>query len=109
MLTAMGWVENSSQLAARDSSSPVETVLSAGIAACTWKLPLVMVPVLSMTTALMPDSASMALPPLNRMPFLDAAPMPEKKASGTLSTSAQGQEMTRKVSAVRIEAVPEAP
>ena len=32
--------------------------------------------------------------------------MPEKKARGTLRTNAQGQEMTRKVRAVKTEAVP---
>ena len=32
------------------------------------------------------------------MPFFDAPPMPPKNASGTLITSAHGQEMTRKES-----------
>ena len=43
---------------------------------------------------------SMERPPLKRMPFLEPAPIPEKKASGILSTRAQGQLITRKVIAV---------
>ena len=39
----------------------------------------------------------MATPPLNRIFFLDAAPIPAKNASGTESTRAQGQLITRKV------------
>ena len=42
----------------------------------------------------------MATPPLKRMPYLEPAPIPLKKAKGTLSTKAQGQLITRKVSAV---------
>ena len=37
---------------------------------------------------------------LLNLPFLDPAPMPEKKDRGTLKTRAQGQLMTRKVRAV---------
>ena len=59
-----------------------------------------MVPVLSMTTALILLMASMDWPPLKRIPRLLPAPIPAKKASGTLRTSAQGQLMTRKVRAV---------
>ena len=67
-----------------------------------WTLnsPLVMVPVLSTTTDLILDRASMDCPPLKRMPFLLPAPMPAKKARGTLSTRAQGQLITRNVRAV---------
>ena len=39
------------------------------------------------------------------MPSLDAAPMPEKNASGTLITSAQGQLITRNVIAVVIHSL----
>ena len=59
-----------------------------------------MVPVLSITTAFTSFNASIETPPLNRIPFLDPAPIPEKNASGTLNTSAHGQLMTRKVIAV---------
>ena len=37
--------------------------------------------------------------PLMRMPHLEAPPMPPKKLRGMEMTRAQGQEMTRKVSA----------
>ena len=90
----MGWVDCCSQLAQISSSSSPPTIF------CTVKSPLVMVPVLSMTTALILLMASMDWPPLNRMPRLLPAPIPAKKASGTLRTSAQGQLMTRKVRAV---------
>ena len=39
------------------------------------------------------------MPPLTRIPHLDAPPIPPKKVSGIEMTSAQGQLMTRKVSA----------
>ena len=109
MLCPIGWVEDSSQLALIASSSSALTLSEAGFTDCTTKFPFVMVPVLSMTTALILFNASMAIPPLNRMPRFDAAPMPEKKASGTESTSAHGQLMTRKVSAVYTDAVPDVP
>ena len=67
------------------------------------KLPSVTVPVLSMTTAFTAASDSRETPPLNKIPFLEPAPIPAKKASGTLRTSAQGQLITRKVSAVYIQ------
>jgi len=94
MLTAMGWVEFCSQLAqrARMSSPPMTS--------WTRKSPRVTVPVLSMATAFTAAMASILTPPLKRMPRLLPAPMPEKKASGTLRTRAQGQLMTRKDRAV---------
>ena len=62
--------------------------------------PSVMVPVLSMTAALILAITSITVPPLKRMPSLEALPMPAKKARGTEMTRAQGQEITRKVRAV---------
>ena len=67
---------------------------------CTTKFPLVIVPVLSITTVEIWFKASMDTPPLNKMPRLDPDQIPEKKASGTLNTRAQGQLITRKVRAV---------
>ena len=99
ILFAMGWVDTCSQLAARRrrvSSSVLPTVT----VFCNTKFPSVMVPVLSITTALTSAIDSSATPPLKRMPFLEPAPIPEKNASGTLNTSAQGQLMTRKDRAV---------
>ena len=72
---------------------------------CTAKLPFVMVPVLSMMIALTFFRASMESPPLKSIPYLDAAPIPEKNASGTLITSAQGQLITRNVIAVVIHSL----
>lgn len=40
--------------------------------------------------------ASKARPPLNKIPCLEPLPIPEKKASGTLNTKAQGQLITKK-------------
>ena len=67
---------------------------------CTIKFPSVIVPVLSITIAFSSFMASREVPPLNKIPFLEPAPIPEKNAKGTLSTRAQGQLITRKVSAV---------
>ncbi len=53
-----------------------------------------------MITAFTWDMASRETPPLNKIPRLEPAPIPEKNASGTLKTSAQGQLMTKNVSAV---------
>ncbi len=99
MLTPMGCVECCSQLA---QSATISSWLKSpnGIICCTAKLPFVIVPVLSMTTAEILFKASIDMPPLKRIPFLDPAPMPEKKARGTLNTRAQGQLITRKVNAV---------
>ena len=99
MLMPMGWVEAVSQAAARARSSSF-FMEPEGDTVCTTKFPLVMVPVLSMTTTFTFFKASRAIPPLKRIPFLDPAPMPEKKDRGTLKTRAQGQLMTRKVRAV---------
>ena len=109
MLCPIGWVEDSSQLALIASSSSALTLSEAGFTDCTTKFPFVMVPVLSITIALTFFSASMAIPPLKRIPLLEAAPMPEKNARGTDNTSAHGQLMTRKVSAVYTDAVPDVP
>lgn len=65
----------------------------------TLKLPFVRVPVLSKIIALTFASASIEFPPLNSIPSFDAAPIPEKYASGTLRTNAHGQLITRNVSA----------
>lgn len=48
-------------------------------------------------------NVSSAAPPLNKIPILDPAPIPEKNARGTLNTRAQGQLITRKVKAVYIQ------
>ena len=72
---------------------------SAGRSSRTAKLPWVRVPVLSKTTVSTLARSSKWLPPFTRMPHLEAPPMPPKKLSGTEMTSAQGQEMTRKISA----------
>ena len=73
--------------------------LPALVTRVTVKLPFVRVPVLSKAIALTLPSASIESPPLKRIPSFDDAPIPEKYASGTLSTSAHGQLITRKVSA----------
>ena len=99
MLTAIGCVEPSSQ-----SAAIVRTCFSVSFLVamtfCTAKFPFVMVPVLSIMTALTSFNASIATPPLKRIPLLDPAPIPEKKANGTLNTSAHGQLITRNVIAV---------
>ena len=99
ILCAMGWVEVDSQ-AAQSSSRVSAFTESAGRTVCRTKLPSVRVPVLSIITAFTLRMASREIPPLNRMPRLEPAPIPEKNARGTLKTRAQGQLITRKVSAV---------
>ena len=74
--------------------------VATGITSCTTKFPFVIVPVLSITIVFTSFMASKAAPPLNKMPFLEPAPIPEKNANGTLRTSAQGQLITRNVKAV---------
>jgi hypothetical protein len=61
--------------------------------------PLVKVLVLSITKVLILASSSSHLPPLIRIPFFVAFPIAEKIAMGVEMTRAQGQEMTRKISA----------
>ena len=102
MLLAIGCVELASHETAMERSSS-SLMSEAVIICCTTKFPLVIVPVLSITTALTFLSASMESPPLNSIPSFEAAPIPEKNASGTLITSAQGQLITRKVIAVSIQ------
>ena len=58
-----------------------------------------------MTTEVISFNVSSAAPPLNKIPILDPAPIPEKNARGTLNTRAQGQLITRKVKAVYIQCV----
>ena len=50
----------------------------------------------------------MYVDPLIRIPSFEAAPMPPKKVSGTETTSAQGHDAIRKVSALttQIDALP---
>ena len=64
------------------------------------KVPVVMVPVLSNAIAFTRLIASIALPPLNKIPCREPAPMPEKNANGTDNTKAHGQDTTRNVKAV---------
>ena len=45
----------------------------------------------------------MKFPPFIKIPFLEAAPIPAKKLSGTEITKAQGQETTRKIQALSIQ------
>ena len=67
------------------------------------KTPSVSVPVLSKATVSRVESISMYAEPLIRMPSFEAAPIPPKKASGTETTSAHGQDAIRKVSALTIQ------
>src|SRR5574344_1762714 len=62
----------------------------------TEKVPRVSVPVLSNTAVLTRDRTSIKSAPLTRIPEREKAPMPPKKPSGTDTTSAQGQEITKK-------------
>ena len=80
-------------------SSSVSLPLAQSMA-WTEKLPSVRVPVLSKTMVEVLANCSSTTPPLMTTPSFAAAPMPEKKLSGTEMTSAHGQEMTRKVSAL---------
>ena len=67
--------------------------------AVTLNTPCVRVPVLSKTMVSTLLSASKKLPPLTKIPFLDAPPIPPKKLSGIETTSAHGHETTKKTSA----------
>ena len=99
MLTAIGWVEAYSALAAHDKiCSCVNPSLA--FTDSTLKFPSVIVPVLSITIALISASISSAAPPLNKIPLLEPAPIPAKNASGTLNTSAHGQLIIKKDNAV---------
>ena len=96
----MGWVDALSARAAHSSSCSFEMPLSAaGQISCTSKIPLVNVPVLSKTMQVTCDMASRKLEPFTRTPARLAPPMLAKKLKGILTTSAQGQLMTRKVRA----------
>ena len=61
---------------------------------------MVNVPVLSKTTSLTLANFSMKLLPLINIPLFEANPIPAKKVNGIDITNAQGQEITRKVSAL---------
>ena len=93
----MGWDDALSASAAYSSSRAFSMRL--------WWMPLtsntpcVSVPVLSNRTMRVFDSVSRKFEPLTSTPALLAPPMPAKNESGMLITSAQGQEMTRNVSA----------
>ena len=102
MLTAIGCEDNFSALPAYDKSFS-SLIPSAVLTSATEKSPSVTVPVLSITTAFISASASRETPPLNNIPCFEPAPIPEKKASGTLRTRAHGQLITRNVSAVYIQ------
>ena len=94
---AMGCDELDSASAASVSSS--SSLTPTGCAFVTRNAPLVSVPVLSNTQVFTCASASMQLEPLSRMPSRDAPPSPPKNDSGTDTTSAHGQDTTRKFSA----------
>ena len=77
MLTPMGWLEASSA-PAQSLSNSLALTSSIAVIFCKTKLPLVIVPVLSITTALTFFKASIAKPLLKRIPCLEPAPIPEK-------------------------------
>ncbi len=86
-------------MAARESSSSAVTP-STGLISVTLNTPFVNVPVLSKTTVSSLFSASRKFPPLTKIPFLAAPPIPPKKLIGIEITKAQGQEIIRKDSAL---------
>ena len=96
-LLEIGWEEALSARAASSSSSASAMVL--WWIPATSKTPWVRVPVLSKTTYRVLERVSRKLEPLTSTPSFEAPPMPAKKDSGIEITSAQGQLMTRKVSA----------
>ena len=92
-----GFDQLSASAASSSSRSRVTPV--SGRSPMTSNSPRVSVPVLSNTTQRVSARASMPVEPLSSTPRVEAPPMPPKKPSGTEITSAQGQLMTRKVSA----------
>ena len=90
---AMGWVELFSIMATSRTSS-VFSILEL-TTSWTLKTPLVSVPVLSITTTLILVITSKKLEPLNKIPFLEAKPIPPKYPSGMDTTKAQGQLITK--------------
>ena len=98
ILAAIGCVESFSAEPAYASSC--SSVVPSGIISATVKFPSVTVPVLSITTALILARVSNETPPLKSIPLFEPAPIPAKNANGTLRTNAQGQLITRNVSAV---------
>ena len=76
MLLDMGWLDTDSAMAAVLTSS--SSVISIACMRETLNLPWVRVPVLSKTTVFASARASRKLPPLTRIPSLEADPMPQK-------------------------------
>ena len=99
MERAIGCVEYDSALAANDSNSFLE-ISGTVNTFLTLKDPSVTVPVLSSAATLAVERLSILVPPLKRMPSLEAAPIHEKKESGMDITIAHGQLITRNVRAV---------
>ncbi len=64
--------------------------------------PVVNVPVLSNIILLISFNLSKKLLPLISIPFLDAAPIPEKYESGTEIAIAQGHDITKNINALYI-------
>ena len=98
MLTAIGCVELYSHAAAMESSCS-SLMSPAGSICCTVKLPFVIVPVLSMTTAFTFSSASIESPPLNSMPSSgcssDAGEECERHADNECARAAYNEERDR--------------
>ena len=74
--------------------------MQSGWRVVTSKTPFVRVPVLSKTTVSALARESINEEPLTSTPFLEAAPIPPKKARGTETTSAHGHDTIRKVRAL---------
>ena len=94
---AIGWLEPYSAIAASVRSSSLLTPI--GDMFVTENRPEVTVPVLSNATVSADATREKTFPPLNNIPRDAAPPMPPKNAIGTDITSAQGQDITRKISA----------
>ena len=93
--SAMGCEENfSAEAASASALSPV--------ALTTANEPSVNVPVLSTAATVESASASRQVEPLTSIPNFAHLPIPPKYESGTEMTSAQGQEITKKPSALYI-------
>ena len=98
MACPIGWLVLDSSEAANFSHPG--TALGIVFTFSTANIPLVKVPVLSNTTVLIVVIRSKKLEPLNKIPFLDAAPIPPKYPKGIEITSAQGQEITKNTKAL---------
>ncbi len=97
---AIGWLDCISATAASSNNFSSVTRSSYTSILLNLNSPLVNVPVLSNTTVCMCARDSKYSAPLTSMPCLLAEPIPPKKPSGTDTTSAHGQETTRKISAL---------